>query len=54
MPFLRHMSNHFSARRKQSSMLSAHSRVSSMHMVLDGNFETISLYFVAYPSPEFM
>ena len=54
MPFLPHMSSQFAAWRKQSLMLSALSRMSLMHLVLDGNVETISSYLLEYPSPEAM
>ena len=54
MQFRRHLSSHWDAWKKLSSMLSAHRRVSSMHFVLAGKVDTISSYLLEYPSPDAM
>ena len=54
MPFRPHMSSHWDAWKKLSSMVYAHRRVSSMHFVLAGKVDTISSYLLEYPSPDAM
>ena len=54
MPFRPHMSSHWDAWKKLSSMVSAHRRVSSMHFLLAGKVDTISSYLLEYPSPDAM
>ena len=54
MPCLPHMSSQLTAWWKLLVMSSAHSRVSSIHLVLSGMWETISSNLREYPSPDAM
>ena len=54
MLFRPHMSSHWDAWKKLSSMVSANRMVSSMHFVWAGKVDTISSFLLEYPSPDAM